>query len=660
LAILVCLTFVRMAEGRDGDDFKFTGTIQVLPGAAGFIGDWTVSGRKVTVTADTEIDQDDNPQIKYDTTQIVIGATVDVEGTLQNDGSVRASEIKVKSGPGGGSNFSFSGNVEDLPDTTGRIGDWKISGTVVHVSASTLLKQDDGSVAVGSRVDVDGARRADSSVDAYKIEVKSDPGGGGNVQFKGTVESLPSAAGRVGQWSVSGRKVNVTANTNIKPNDAAVAVGFSVQVKGAPRQDGSIDATDIEVQSMGGGGGSFVEFDGVIETLPGGASQVGGPIGAWTVSGRKVNVTAATKIDQDDGPVTVGSPVEVKGGLAADGSVNATKIEVKSRGGAFEFYGAVESLPAATNLIGDWRVAGRTVHVTGPTRIEREYGVVTVGAYVDIFGASLSDGSINATKIEIKQGASGGGYMNFNPATTVSSASYREDNAPESIVSAFGSNMSSATAVASALPLPLSLGDVTVIVDGRQTGLFFVSPNQINYQVPPGTAMGSANVVVMSKGQAILQGAIQISSVALNLFTADSSGTGPPAGILLRVKTNGQQVYESLARIDPNQNKLVPAPIIRRPGEQLFLILFGSGLNQEQNTDGNSANGVAENIQVTIGGVPAPVIYAGTAPGFVGLDQINVQIPDNAPANPTAQVVVQARDLLNNFKEANPVVISLQ
>ena len=648
LAALFCLLPVNRAEAKADSDFEFSGVIQALPSTSGFLGEWTISGRRVRVTGSTEIERENNAQI-------VVGATAEVEGSLQTDGSVNAEEIKVKSGPGGGSNFSFSGNVEELPNTSGRLGDWKVSGIVVHVSATTFIKQENGPVAIGSRVEVEGVRRADGSVDAYKIEVKSESGGG-SYEFQGTIEGLPSVSGRIGQWSVGGRQVNVTASTRIKPDGVAVAIGFVVQVKGSMRQDSSVDAAEIEVKSNGGGAGSFVEFQGTVETLPGTAGQ----IGMWTVSGRKVNVAASTRIEQENGPVAVGSPVEVKGALQADGSINAVKIEVENRGGQFEFYGKVESLPAAANLIGDWRVGGRTVRVAASTRIERNYGTVTVGAFVEVYGAQQSDGSINATKIEVKQGAAGGAYMNFNPISTVSAASYRDDNAPESIVSGFGANMSSTTAAATTLPLPLSLGDVSVLVDGRQSGLFFVSPNQVNYQVPPGAPAGSANVVVMRQGQVILQGTIRISSVALSLFTADASGTGAPAGLLLRVRANGQQVFESLVRFDAAQNKLVPAPIVRRAGEQLFLILFGSGLKQSPNTDGNASNGVAENVQVTIGGVNSQVIFAGPAPGFAGLEQINVRIPDNAPSNPNTAVVVRAKDLLNNLKEANPVIISLQ
>ncbi len=662
LAIILSALFFlpilyQAGKGEAGEgDFEFSGAIQALPVTSNFVGEWTVSGRTVRVSGSTEIVRENNAHI-------IVGASVKVEGSLQTNGSVIAKRIAVDSGGGGGSNVSFSGKVENAPNTPGRLGVWKVAGIIIHVNAATYIKQEGAPVTIGARVEVEGVRRPDGSVDAFKIDVKSDDdddededNDDGSFEFTGVIESLPSGPGRVGQWSVGGRKVNVTPTAQIKPNIASVAIGFSVNVKGALRQDSSIDATEIEVNSNGGAGGSFVEFHGSVETLPGTAGQ----IGAWTISGRRVNVAPTTKIELENAPIAVGSLAEVKGPLLTDGSVNVVKLVIRNGADPNRFFGKIEALPPAANLIGDWRVDGRTVRVTVSTRIEREYGLVAVGVFVEIRGAPQSDGSINAMEIEVRQGPGGGAYMNYNPVTTVSAASYQEDNAPESIVAAFGANMSPITATATTVPLPLSLGDVSVIVDGKLSRLFFVSRNQINYQVPSDTPSGSANVVVMNGAQPILQGAVQVSSVALSLFTADASGLGAPAGLLLRVRANGQQVFESLVRFDISQNRLVPAPIARQAGEQLFLILFGTGLKLAANTDGDSGNGVAENVQVSVGGVNAQVIFAGMAPGFVGLDQLNIRIPDNAPANPNTPVVVRARDLMNNLKQANILTISLQ
>lgn len=656
LSVLAIIFFIhagnRVQASGDGD-FEFTGIIETLPATTGFVGDWKVAGRTVHVTASTKLKQSDG--------QFAVGKTVKVEGFKQNDNSVNAKEIETKSGSSSSGSLKFYGNIEELPTTTGRIGDWKVAGRTVHVTATTVIEQEDGPVAVGARVEVEGSQRADGSVDASKIETEDGSSSSGSFEFYGTIESLPSTAGRLGEWAISGRKVNVTAATRLKQEKGLFAVGVLVEVKGVLKTDGSVDATEIETKSGSGGtsGGKFSEFYGTIETLPGTTNQ----IGAWTISGRKVNVAATTVIEHPERGITVGNRVEVKGVVQTDGSINATKIEIKSGVGSPSsgvLYGKIETLPAAANLIGDWKVAGKTIHVVAATTIERKYGPIAVGAFVEVYGAVQSDGSINATKIEVKQGPGNGAFMSFDPVSTVSAASYGEDNSSESIVSAFGSNLSGATTIATTQPLPLSLSDVSVLVDGRQARLFFVSPNQINYQIPADTPSGLANVVVAKQGEVVSQGTIVVSNAALSLFTADASGQGAPAGLLLRVKANGEQVYESLARFDATQNRLVPAAITRRPGEQLFLILFGSGLRYAPNSDGNDTNGVAERIEATIGGVNAPVIYAGVAPGYVGLEQINLQIPDSLMANPNTTVTIRVRDVLDTLKQTNSVTISIQ
>lgn len=71
--------------------------------------------------------------------------------------------------------------------------------------------------------------------------------------------------------------------------------------------------------------------------------------------------------------------------------------------GDFKFYGTVESLPSTSGWVGDWMVSGRTVHVAATTQIKQKRGLVAVGAYVEVKGIQQADGSVNATKIEVKR-----------------------------------------------------------------------------------------------------------------------------------------------------------------------------------------------------------------------------------------------------------------
>ncbi|NOT60177.1 MAG: hypothetical protein HOP19_08125, partial [Acidobacteria bacterium] len=290
------------------------------------------------------------------------------------------------------------------------------------------------------------------------------------------------------------------------------------------------------------------------------------------------------------------------------------------------------------------------------------YAPVAVGALVEVNGAAQADGSINATRIEVKQGASAsaGNYLSLRqPAVSVSAASYERETSGSSIVAAFGANLATTTAQARTIPLPTTLGGVSVLVDGVPTGLFFVSPTQINYALPNGAQAGAAAATVMRGSEVVTQGLIDIAEVAPSLFTADATGRGVPAGSALRVKANGQVSYEPLARFDAAMNKIVPATV-QRNGDRVFLILYGAGFRTAANSDGNAANGVAENVTVMIGGVNAPVLFAGAAPGFEGLDQINIEIPVQVVAGQNINVVIQARNRAGRLASANLVQVAIQ
>src|SRR6185436_12721596 len=308
----------------------------------------------------------------------------------------------------------FTGNIESLPNTAGFIGDWRVGGRTVHVTTATRIEQEDGRVEVGAAVKVEGRTRSDNSVDASEIEVKSGSGGGdddgddensGQPEFKGTIQTLPATGGFIGDWRVGGRTIHVSSSTRIEAEDGPVAVGAFVEIKGALRSDGSMDATKIEVKSNAAGDDGRDELKGVIESLPVGQ----GFVGDWRVSGRTVHVTLATILNQEHGAFIVGALIEVKGTMRTDGSIDATRIEVQGpssgsggEGQSANLKGTIQSLPSGSSLIGDWTIKNQTVHVTSSTKLKTEHGAFAVGTRVKVKGLRLADGSMVATKIQVK------------------------------------------------------------------------------------------------------------------------------------------------------------------------------------------------------------------------------------------------------------------
>jgi uncharacterized protein (TIGR03437 family) len=216
-----------------------------------------------------------------------------------------------------------------------------------------------------------------------------------------------------------------------------------------------------------------------------------------------------------------------------------------------------------------------------------------------------------------------------NAVASVSAASYLPIAlAPDSIAAAFGSQLAATTLSATSLPLPTELAGTRVRVKDaagaeRLAPLFFVSPTQINYLVPPGTASGLAIVTVAGGGGQTTTGVILITPTLPGLFTANADGGGPPAGYLLRIKGNGAQVTEPLVEFDLARNAYVPRPIdffsdSPSQPDQIYLVLFGTGLHNRSSL---------ASVEAGIENIRFDVIYAGLQGDFVGLDQINVRVP---------------------------------
>ena len=240
---------------------------------------------------------------------------------------------------------------------------------------------------------------------------------------------------------------------------------------------------------------------------------------------------------------------------------------------------------------------------------------------VDIVNAAnyslrpLAPGTIAALFPHSQATTTGGGTGTSNPPNSV---------------------LAGGTEAATATPLPTTLADIQVIVNGTAAPLFFASPGQINMALSntlPGGGTVDLQVVKASTGQ--IYGGAEV-----GLATAD------PALFTLTTTGGGQILASNFAdgTINSPQNPV-------QKGQ--FIILYGTGLGYVPNAppDGFTASGqpASELPQILIGSTtngtaayvpPENITFSGLAPTFVGLWQINVQIPTTAPSGSSIPIIV--------------------
>ena len=187
----------------------------------------------------------------------------------------------------------------------------------------------------------------------------------------------------------------------------------------------------------------------------------------------------------------------------------------------------------------------------------------------------------------------------------------------DTIISLYGSALTAQT-VSGTLPLQSSLGGITVTVTDssgvpRQALLFFVSPGQINFLVPAGTATGPATITVNTTSGSLTT-TINISASTAALFTANNNGSGPLAAQVVAVAPGGQESYTDTASL--SGTAYVNTPISFSPAADTFyLLLYGTGFD------------IAKTVTVTINGKTFTPSYFGLQGGFAGLDQVNILLP---------------------------------
>lgn len=244
--------------------------------------------------------------------------------------------------------------------------------------------------------------------------------------------------------------------------------------------------------------------------------------------------------------------------------------------------------------------------------------------------------------------------LNGGSIASTSAANYRRGVfAPDSIVALFGNNLATTTAIADKLPLPTSLAGTSVSFfpansGGRNVSLFAATPGQIHFLIPSNAPNGWGFITVYRSDGSRLSELIRIAPVAPGLFTANSDGVGVPAAVALRIEENGAQAYSSVARLEGT--RYVPAPIdlgTQPPGTvwpKNFLLLYGTGIRY---------HGDITKVKATIGGVNVPVSAAAEVPGFVGLDQVNVELLQILAGRGEVDVVLTINGQVSNTVRIN-------
>ncbi len=201
---------------------------------------------------------------------------------------------------------------------------------------------------------------------------------------------------------------------------------------------------------------------------------------------------------------------------------------------------------------------------------------------------------------------------------------------PGSLVSLFGNGFASSDTLASTIPLPFTLGGVSVTVGGIPAALQFVNSQQINLQVPWEITSNSADIVVTANGNLLPVFRANIAPVAPGIFTLQSG-----LGQAIAINPDG-----SLAGPQDSFPGLAVRPA--KVGDPLVILATGLGAVSPTVADGadslDALRSTAATPVVLIGGMPATVSFSGLSPQFVGVNQINVIVPDIPAGVVTLQI----------------------
>jgi uncharacterized protein (TIGR03437 family) len=225
--------------------------------------------------------------------------------------------------------------------------------------------------------------------------------------------------------------------------------------------------------------------------------------------------------------------------------------------------------------------------------------------------------------------------------SVVSAADFKSPAAPGGLITVFGTALSPTNQATSQIPVPTALASSCLTVNGEPMPLIFVSPTQVNAQMPF-QAVGNVVMVVHTPGGVSPNFNLTVQPTAPAVFLSGSAGPLTNLPTVVRQSTN-------LLVSDSNPVHLGDMLVIYLTGMGAVSPLVPNGTPGPQNPPANAINPPV----VTLGGANLSVEYAGLAPGEVGVYQINAVVPPNAPQGLSIPLIVNQGGLtetINNLR----------
>ncbi|HXE74721.1 MAG TPA: IPT/TIG domain-containing protein [Candidatus Xenobia bacterium] len=504
----------------------------------------------------------------------------------------------------------------------------------------------------------------------------------GGAQFTLTVNGSNFVPTSVVRWNDTNR-----ATTFVNSNQlTATILASDIATGGTPT------VTVFNPEPGGGisGGQTFTINNPLpaITNLSPSSTLVGGPQFALTVNGANFVSTSTVRWNDSDRATTF-----VNGGqltatilasdIAAAGTATVTVFNPAPAGGTSggQTFTINNPAPGMTSISPTSAVAGApgfTLTVNGsnflPSSVVRWNDTSRTTTFVNstqltapITAADIS--AAGSAEVTVLNPAPGGGISSpqtftinpppvLNNGGVVSSASFSAGAglAPGSIAAVFGSNMAESLAFATAVPLPTTLGGATMqFTAGNAVPVpkFFAHPSQINIQIPWELAgHPSASLTDTVGGSTSAPVTVPLATFQPGLYSTNQTGSGQ--GAILIANTGG--VFAAPVGMFPTVSS---RPAVRG---QDFLEIYCTGLGpvNPQPPSGaaagtNPLSTTTTTPTVTIGGVNAPVLFSGLAPGFVGLYVVTLQVPAASPTGNDVPVVLTIGGV-----QSNTVTIAVQ